>query len=35
MVSLYKREEGGITMILAQKPTKAREAERLLPGTEE
>jgi hypothetical protein len=35
MVSLYKREEGGITMILAQEPTKACEAERLLPGTEE
>jgi hypothetical protein len=35
MVSLYKREEGGITMILAQEPTKARDAERLLPEAEE
>jgi hypothetical protein len=35
MVDLYKREDDGITMILAQEPTKAREAERLLPGAEE
>jgi hypothetical protein len=35
MVSLYKREEGGITMILALGPTKVRDAERLLPGAEE